>query len=188
MEDDTLSRRNFLRGAAGAATAAGAVAAGAGNAAAQATADGSGTVEVGAGDQGLKYTPGTDEPLYVTPGTTVTFDWVSGGHNIVVDSQPDGGGWGGHEPIEDEGFSHEFTFETTGVYEYYCAPHESVGMVASIEVVETLPTPTPQPSGPPEVPDSAKSLGVASFIAMVTTLGLAFFFTKYGGDYEPPEE
>ncbi|WP_435062994.1 plastocyanin/azurin family copper-binding protein [Halobaculum sp. EA56] len=188
MEDDTLSRRSFLRGAAGATAAAGAVAAGSGTAAAQATADGQGTVEVGAGSQGLKYVPGTDQTFYVTPGTTVTFEWVSDGHNIVVDSAPSGSSWSGHEPIEDEGFVHEHTFETTGTYEYYCDPHRSVGMVGTLEVVEQLPTPTPQPAGPPEVPDSAKSLGVASFIAMVATLGLTFFFTKYGGDYEPPEE
>jgi len=188
MDDDTLSRRSFLRGAAGATAATGAAAAGAGTAAAQETADGSGTVEVGAGEQGLKYTPGTDSPLYVTPGTTVTFEWVSGGHNIVADGQPTDAAWEGHEPIEDEGFSTEFTFETTGTYEYYCDPHQSVGMAASIEVVEELPTPEPTAAGPPEVPDSAKSLGVASFIAMVATLGLAFVFTKYGGDYEPPDQ
>ncbi|MFC7136418.1 plastocyanin/azurin family copper-binding protein [Halobaculum litoreum] len=74
--------------------------------------------------------------MYVTPGTTVTFEWVSDGHNIVVDSQPSGGGWEGHEPLEDEGFSYEFTFETTGVYEYYCTPHQSLGMVGTVEVVE----------------------------------------------------
>ena len=186
MEDDTLSRRSFLRGAAGATAAVGAVAAGTGTAAAQATADGSGTVEVGAGSDGLKYTPGTDEPLYVTPGTTVTFDWVSDGHNVLFDQNP--GDVSGHEPLEDEGFSFEVTFETTGTYEYYCEPHQSLGMVGTVEVVEQLPTPTATPAGPPEVPDSAKSLGIASFIAMVSTLGLAFFFTKYGGDYEPPEE
>ncbi|GAA0191370.1 plastocyanin/azurin family copper-binding protein [Halobaculum roseum] len=188
MEDDTLSRRSFIRGAAGATAAAGAVAAGSGTAAAQATADGEGTVEVGAGSDGLLFTPGTEETFYVTPGTTVTFEWVSGGHNIAVNSQPDGAGWEGHTPIEDEGFSTEFTFETVGVYEYVCEPHASVGMEGTIEVVEQLPTPTPTAAGPPEVPDSAKSLGIASFIAMVSTLGLAFFFTKYGGDYEPPEE
>jgi hypothetical protein len=36
---------------------------------------------------------------------------------------------------------------------------------------------------PPAVPNSAKSLGVATLFAMVSTLGLAYFFMKYGGDY-----
>ncbi|ELK46159.1 halocyanin, partial [Haloferax sp. BAB-2207] len=36
----------------------------------------------------------------------------------------------------------------------------------------------------PQVPDSAKSLGVATTFAMIATLGLAYFFMKYGGDYD----
>jgi hypothetical protein len=31
------------------------------------------------------------------------------------------------------------------------------------------------------VPDAARALGIATFIAMVSTLGLAFVFMKYGG-------
>jgi hypothetical protein len=41
--------------------------------------------------------------------------------------------------------------------------------------------------GAPAVPDSAKTMGVATTFAMVVTLGLAYFFIKYGGDYETPE-
>jgi hypothetical protein len=33
----------------------------------------------------------------------------------------------------------------------------------------------------PAVADSAKTLGIATLIAMVSTLVLAFFFLKYGG-------
>ncbi|WP_435069760.1 plastocyanin/azurin family copper-binding protein [Haloplanus sp. C73] len=35
----------------------------------------------------------------------------------------------------------------------------------------------------PQVPDSAKTLGIATFGAMVSTLGLTYVFMKYGGDY-----
>ena len=31
------------------------------------------------------------------------------------------------------------------------------------------------------VPQGARALGIATFIAMVSTLGLAFVFMKYGG-------
>jgi len=41
--------------------------------------------------------------------------------------------------------------------------------------------------GGPTLPDSAKSLGVAASFVMVATLGLAYFFMKFGGDYEQPE-
>jgi plastocyanin len=174
-----LSRRAFLTTAAGTAAAAGA----AGTAAAQ--EGGSQEVVVGPGGS-LVFEPGTDEPLQITPGTTVTFTWDSDNHNIVVDSQPEGAGWEGHEPIENTGFTYEHTFETLGTYEYYCAPHESAGMVATIEVVESIETEAP--ANLPQVPDSAKTLGVAATFAMVATLGLAFFFLKYGGDYEFDEE
>jgi hypothetical protein len=43
-------------------------------------------------------------------------------------------------------------------------------------------------SAVPQVPEGAKTLGVATAVSMVATLGLAFFFLKYGGDYQPPEE
>jgi hypothetical protein len=42
-------------------------------------------------------------------------------------------------------------------------------------------------SGPPEVPNSAKTLGVATSVVMVATLGMAYVFMRYGGDYETPE-
>jgi hypothetical protein len=35
----------------------------------------------------------------------------------------------------------------------------------------------------PQVPDSAKTLGILAFAAMVSTLGLTYVFMKYGGDY-----
>ncbi|SDX54646.1 plastocyanin/azurin family copper-binding protein [Halobellus clavatus] len=179
-----MSRRAFLTTAAGTAAATGA----AGTAAAQEDGGGGGateTVTVGPGGS-LVYEPGTEEPLEITPGTTVEFVWDSDNHNIVVESQPEGANWEGHEPIENTGFTYTHTFETVGTYEYYCQPHRTAGMVASIEVVESLSTPSG--SGAPELPNSAKTLGVATTFAMVATLGLAFFFLKYGGDYEIEEE
>lgn len=38
------------------------------------------------------------------------------------------------------------------------------------------------------LPSSAKSLGVAAMAAMMSTLGLAYFFIRYGGNYEVPSE
>ena len=177
-----MSRRAFLTTAAGTAAAAGA----AGTAAAQeGGGGGTKTVTVGPGGS-LVFEPGTNEPLQITPGTTVEFVWDSDNHNIVVDSQPEGANWEGHEPIENTGFTYSHTFETLGTYEYYCVPHQSAGMVGTIEVVESISTPAP--SNVPTVPDSAKTLGVATTFAMVATLGLAFFFLKYGGDYEIEDE
>ncbi|MFB6126457.1 MAG: plastocyanin/azurin family copper-binding protein [Halolamina sp.] len=187
-ERDVVSRRGFIRGAAGATAAAGA----AGTASAQeegGSESGSGetkTVEVAPGGN-LKFDP---EELKVTPGTTVKWVWQGGGHNVVAESTPEDADWqgteGGADQLYDEGYEYSHTFETLGTYEYVCTPHKSAGMVGTVEVVESISTPTE--ASVPKVPNSAKTLGVATTFSMIATLGLAFFFIKYGGDYDVEEE
>jgi len=154
----TLTRRAALRTAAG-TVAAGIVGTGvAGTAAAQGGVDyggwfGSGTggetgnfdgtvdrtgqdsvtVEVGSQGNGGPYAFGP-AAVRVDPGTTVTFEWVSDTHNVLIEDQPSGAGWGGVEAIENTGFSHEHTFETEGIYKYYCQPHLALGMKGAIVV------------------------------------------------------
>ena len=91
------------------------------------------TVEVGAQGNGgsFAFAP---PALRVSTGTTVTFSWVSSNHNVVVQSQPNGANWSGHQQVEHRGYSDRHTFDTSGLYEYYCAPHESLGMKGVIEV------------------------------------------------------
>lgn len=174
-EDRSVSRRAFMRGAAGAAGVAGAT----GTAAGAEDGGGGGTQEVAVVN--YAYEPGTEEPMEIAPGTTVEWVWESDGHNIFVDSQPDGADWEGHEPLEDTGFTYSHTFETKGEYYYYCEPHLSLGMEATIVVTDNPST------GEAEyetiLPDSAKTLGVAATGSMAAVLGLAYFFMKYGGDY-----
>ncbi len=76
------------------------------------------------------------EELTVETGTTVRFVWESSTHNVAVTSQPDDADWEGHEPIEDEGFSFEHTFEVAGRYEYVCTPHRAQGMRGAVVVEE----------------------------------------------------
>jgi len=89
------------------------------------------TVTVGPGGE-FTFDP---PALRVSSGTTVTFDWASDTHNVFVERQPEGANWNGHESIENTGFSFEHTFETPGVYAYYCDPHLSLGMKGVVEVV-----------------------------------------------------
>jgi halocyanin-like protein len=91
------------------------------------------TVEVGAEGNGGPYAFGP-AAVRVDPGTTITFEWVSDTHNVLIEDQPSGAGWGGVEAIENTGFSHEHTFETEGVYKYYCQPHLALGMKGAIVV------------------------------------------------------
>ncbi|MDS0282681.1 cupredoxin domain-containing protein [Haloarcula onubensis] len=58
------------------------------------------------------YHPGNDQPRLVPEGTAA---WDSG-------------------TMSEEGETFEHTFETEGVYHYYCTPHESFGMLATVIV------------------------------------------------------
>ncbi|WP_435360638.1 plastocyanin/azurin family copper-binding protein [Haloarchaeobius sp. DFWS5] len=175
--DAPVSRRQFLKGAAGAA----AVAASAESANAQSTK----TVSVGPGGEYV-YTPGTDDPLYVAVGGTVEFNWESDNHNVNPTSVPEGASWEGHTPTENTGFSFSSTFDTKGTYEYQCDPHAGLGMKGEIVVNDSGQAPQTGGGGP-SLPDSAKAMGVATTGTMVAVLSMAYVFMKYGGDYETPE-
>ena len=172
----TVGRRALLTAATGAA----AVAVTGGGATAQ--AGGTETVRVGPEGQ-LVYDPGTDAPHQILPGTTVEFVWESDNHNIVVEAQPDEASWSGHEPLENTGFTYEHTFETLGTYEYYCEPHRSAGMVATIEVVEELSAEAAAAEKPLKelgVDIQAHWVGAATFLGIIVTMIFTFYILKYG--------
>lgn len=189
--DDTspVSRRGFLRaatGAAAASAAAGTAAAQEGNETESGGSSGGPTETVAVGPGGsLVFEPAD---LEIAPGTTVNFVWESDFHNIVVDSQPEGANWegteGGADTTYDTGHEYSYTFETEGEYAYFCQPHVGAGMEATITVSADAGGGGGGGGGPPAIPDSAKTLGIASVIGMVSTLGLAYFLMRYGGDYE----
>jgi halocyanin-like protein len=133
------------------------------------------TIEVGAEGNGGPYAF-SPAGIWIDSGTTVTFEWVSDNHNVVVDS----GSWGGYETIENGGFSTEHTFESGGITKYFCAPHKSQGMQGAIAVGEDVPTVTIT-EDTSLVPDAAKAMGVAGAAALAGTLGLTYAFVKYGG-------
>jgi halocyanin-like protein len=205
MSSDDVSRRAFMRTAGGAAAAAGAATATAGTAAAQeeqpvwpsgassgnlgsyqdARGESEVTVQVGAGDQGLAFDPTL---LWVDTGTTITFEWTGNGgsHNVQT---VEGGGPASLDsgnPVGEEGATYEFeaTEEAAGITHYHCVPHTAVGMHGGLAVGEDIETESTGGGGGSNavfVPQGARALGVATFIAMVSTLGLAFVFMKYGG-------
>ncbi len=141
------------------------------------------TVTVGADDDGLAFDPTL---LWVDPGTTITWEWTGegGGHNVVTVEGPadlDSG-----SPVDEEGYTyqHETTEEDEGITHYVCTPHDGVGMHAGLAVgdeVDTVDVGGGGSAGAVFVPQGARALGIATFIAMCSTLGLAFVFMKYGG-------
>jgi halocyanin-like protein len=146
------------------------------------------TVQVGTEGNGgnFAFSP---PAIHVANGTTVQFEWTGegGGHNVVAESEAFNSG----STVAEAGVNFEHTFSEDGVYQYYCNPHKASGMKGVVVVGTDYPTVDTGGGGGgsagPAVPSSAKSLGVAATVAMVSTLGLAYFFLKYGGDYGASE-
>ena len=210
MSSDDVSRRAFMRTAGGAAAAAGAATATAGTAAAQevepdwpsatqgnvgsytdARGQDSVTISVGAGSNGLAFDPTL---VWVDEGTTITWEWTGAGgaHNVQT---VDGGGpasLDSGDPVGEEGATYEYetSSEDAGITHYHCVPHTAVGMHAGLAVGGDIATVEVGGGGSDAVfvPDAARALGVATFIAMVSTLGLAFVFMKYGGTITGQEQ
>ncbi len=182
-----MRRREFLRVSSGAAAAT-AVGSGVASAQEEGGGDSGSTVQVDLVD--FAFEPGTEEPLTIPPGTTVEFVWQTSNHNINVDSKPGGSDWEGHEPIENEGFTHEHTFETTGEYHFWCDPHRGLGMIGDIVVEEGASVPgaggegggVPEEVDPEEmgVPFQAHFVGLATILAIVISLVFTFYLLKYG--------
>lgn len=205
-----MNRREFVRSAGGATAALGAGATAAGTAAAQEEGGGGGTtqpdfggytegaeggtykdlrgesevtVTVGGGGSGLAFLPTN---LWIDTGTEVTFEWANSGHNVLFEEMPDGSEVSGHEPVEGGDFSFSVTFDTGGVYKYFCQPHKSLNMLGAIAVGEDVPTQTVGGAGGPKelhalgVPVQAHWVGAATILGIVVTIVFTFYVLKYG--------
>ena len=149
------------------------------------------TVTVGAeGNDG----PNAFDPagLWVDPGTTVRWEWTgNGSHNVAAQEGPASFQT---DVIQEAGvhFEVEVTEDEAGITKYQCDPHSSLGMLGAVAVGEDVPTVSPGQGGGgavgPQLPDSAKALGVASAGALASTLALAYLFVKYGGSGRTVEQ
>jgi halocyanin-like protein len=136
-------------------------------------------VDVGAGSNGLAVGPAA---VHIDNGATIVWEWTGegGAHNVVSEDDVFNSG----SPKTSGTF--EYTFEEDGIYPYFCVPHKASGMLGAVVVGSDFPTRSTgggESEGPADLPGSAKTLGVATMFVALTTLGMAFFFMKYGGDY-----
>lgn len=117
-------------------------------------------VEMITDNQGSYFDP---KGLVVEPGTTVRFVNASGSHGTTAyhpdnEEQPlriptEAEPW--DSPIYTESDRQfEVTLEAEGVYDYYCPPHESMGMVGRIIVGESHDGPGTSP--PEDLPPGAQ--------------------------------
>jgi len=80
--------------------------------------------------------------VWVTKGGTVTFVNSTGGHTATAysskngksDRIPDGATSFDSGLLHEPGATFKHTFDTPGIYDYYCKPHEPLGMVGKIIV------------------------------------------------------
>ncbi|WP_225335576.1 halocyanin domain-containing protein [Halomicrobium urmianum] len=145
MSRETHTRRTVLRAGAG-AVAGGAALSAPSSATAQQSFDGwfddvgnydgvvdetgsdEVTIEVGAEANGGSYGFGP-AAVRVDPGTTVTWEWVAGSHNVV-----DEAGNFESELTDEAGFTFSQTFDEAGVVKYACTPHRAMGMKGAVVV------------------------------------------------------
>jgi plastocyanin len=102
--------------------------------------DGDGPYTVVVGPNGaMRFEPST---LTVPAGTTVTFRFASGGHNVVSGSSctPDGSFCSPDDtgctsaPTLTGGITYARTFTVAGTFPYFCEPHCAQGMTGTIVV------------------------------------------------------
>jgi len=96
------------------------------------------TVEVGVSGNGGAFAFGPPA-VHVDNGTTVLFKWTGDGGSHTVVSEGDGPLDSG-SAVAELGVNYEYTFETDGIYNYHCGPHEALGMRGSIVVGDDYPT------------------------------------------------
>jgi len=93
------------------------------------------TVAVGAGGDGLAFDPAA---IRITPARPSSGEWTGQGGARTTWSPP-------RTPrppstaarvVSEEGATFEQSFDNTGIQLYYCTPHQSVGMLGAIQVVE----------------------------------------------------
>jgi plastocyanin len=114
--------------------------------------------------------------ITVEPGTTVT--WVQSGNNPHTTTSYDGLWDSGLLP-GGSGQTFSFTFEEPGTYDYFCIPHEDLGMVGTVTVSGGTATATATASptataladtGGPPVPSLLITLGASLAVFGVTAL------------------
>jgi len=207
-----MKRRDFMR-AAGGSTAAGATVGAAGPAAAAGGEDGEGgktvpafgaylddangysedsivdargedsvTVDVGAGSGGIAFDPAA---VWISPGTTVTWEWTGegGGHNVIAKDGPAGLDSG--SPTESGTYEYDFTDDDAGITTYFCKPHETSGMKGGVAVGEGVETKTLAGANVKEPIEFGVDIhehwvGVTVVLTMSVSMVFTFFTLKYG--------
>ena len=81
----------------------------------------------------LRFYP---ESLTINEGDSVRFMW--GGEFLPHNSVEENGVFDSGDPQREVDYLYTFTYEQAGSYNFFCEPHESVGMEGSITVLDKM--------------------------------------------------
>ena len=79
----------------------------------------------------LRFNPST---VTLNEGDTLRFVW--GGQALPHNSVEENGVFDSGDPERDLDFGHVFDYDSAGTYNFFCEPHESVGMLGSVTVLD----------------------------------------------------
>jgi len=202
MDDSEYTRRGLLTTGAGAAVGLGAVSA-SGTATAQQdayggyladegtwggkTVDATGReqLQISVGARGNNGTNAFDPAaVLVEPGTTIEWVWTGdGSHNVVEENDAFES-----ELTNEAGFTFDRTFSDPGVTQYYCLPHQRLGMKGVVVVGEENAETDLVSIGSGEGGGLrlGVALGGAAVFGTVSLLGVAAYRELFG-DIEPTD-
>ena len=117
--------------------------------------------------------------ITVEPGTTVT--WVQSGNNPHTTTSYDGLWDSGMIEGGSRG-TFSFTFEEPGTYDYFCIPHEDLGMIGSVTVTGGTATasPTATASASPTATALSDTGGPPVTSLLITTLAASLALAVFG--------
>ena len=95
--------------------------------------DGSKEYTVTVDSTNLRFYP---ESLTINEGDSVRFMW--GGEFLPHNSVEENGVFDSGDPEREVDYLYTFTYEQAGSYNFFCEPHESVGMEGSITVLDKM--------------------------------------------------
>ncbi len=81
----------------------------------------------------LRFYP---ESLTINEGDSVRFMW--GGEFLPHNSVEENGVFDSGEPEREVDYLYTFNYDQAGIYNFFCEPHESVGMDGSITVLDKI--------------------------------------------------
>ncbi|MFB6073205.1 MAG: halocyanin domain-containing protein [Halobacterium sp.] len=139
------------------------------------------TVEVGAQANNGSY-GFAPAAIRVDPGTTVTWKWVKGTHNVQAKD-----GSYKSKLTGESGFTFSHTFESEGVSKYFCMPHKAMGMKGAVVVGSAggssgSSAPAAATGGDSGNGLSTEELGVLGFAGVLTAGLLSPFVAKAFGN------